>query len=376
MGMRRLLLGVTSVFVVAGFAAASATAAPPPALPPLFATHGLALPGYAAPGLTTAAPSTTAPQASLFLQTDPVQFKVNGVSYVMSLSAYKAIGHPATVDVFLSRAGGSASGQDYNYTLKPGVGFTANLTTLRAGHLASGASVAPSTIHLSYSATPGSAYPSRCTLANGTKKSFVGFSMGKVSVSSLGIATGSSFFGDVKARPLTASMGYDPGCRSGGGHVQYLCLGPATLQTSSSAPANAWWAIDLHGTSRAIEEAFSTGTTSTGLSVIQDAGAVSHIDNTLPPPTFTETGAKAVFKTTGDPFMRGIATFTSTQPPAISKPHTCTDFKDFSQHTYVLHVYRGILSPGKTSPLRAMFDTGAIPLIAQPAQLDKVVYTN
>ncbi len=46
--------------------------------------------------------------------------------------------------------------------------------------------------------------------------------------------------------------------------------------------------------------------------------------------------------------MRGIATFTATGPPAVSKPHTCTDWRTFAQRTYVNHVYRGILSPGKS----------------------------
>lgn len=379
MGMRRLLLGVTTGAVVFGFAAASAAASPVmpqpfhgPHMfggPQMFGNRGIALPGFA--------PATPTSQASLVLQTDPVNFKVRGVTYVMLLTAYKTIGQPAMVDVELSRIGTREAGQDYDYSLKPGgVGFTANLTTLKTAHLASGSGVAPSTLHLTYTGQPGSSFPAECTLRDGEKTRYVPYSSGTISVSAMGLATGTSFFGNMTARPLTGNVFYDPGCRqSGNDGTSYICLGPTVLRTVLPT-GDSWNLFGLHGTSKGLEEELNTSTVSSALTVTQDTGAVGRISDMLPRPSFSATGARALFKTTGDPFMRGIAIFTSTGAPAVSKPHTCTDFRTFAERTFVNHVYRGTLTPGKVSPLRAMFDTGAIPLIAQPAQLIRVVYTN
>jgi len=312
-------------------------------------------------------------RAQLILVTDPVNFKVGGHTYTMGLTAYKVIGRAAVVEMDVERESGYAQ-QFYAYTFRQGgVGFTANLANLKAAHLASGGSVSPSTVHLAYAASLGTVVEGRCTLTNGTRTSYPAQSMGKITVSSMSIATGSSFFGNLKIKPLTASVGYDPGCRGGSGQATRICT--RSTITAGAPTGTEWEAFGLHGMAKAVEGTISTAGVSNGLTVTQEVAMFDSTPNIMPDPTFSKTGATAELKTTNDPFMHGSATFTSTQPPVVSKPHTCTDFKTFADRTYVVHVCRGMLVPDSGSPLTALFDAGAIPLIAQPAQLDKVIYT-
>lgn len=363
LGMRRAPFVAASALIVFGFAAAAATAAP--LTPKLLQSRGLTLPQSGAP----------VSQPQLYVESNPVVLKVGGFSYRMSLTAFKVIGKPATIDLTLGREAGRSE-QLYDYQFTPGgIGFTADLANGTTAHLTSGAGVAPSTLNLTYTATPGSAIPSHCTLSDGRKTSYIAHTSGTISVSSLSVATKSSLFGNVTTRPKTATLDYDPGCTHGDSQVvRFVCEGPAILK-AASPDGSAWWVADLHGSAQAIQLAGAMPAVSSALTLRQQVDTTGRIADLLPGPSFTTTGATATFQTTSDPFMSGEARFTSTSPPVVSKSHSCTDLETFAKRTYVLDVYRGTLAPSHSSPLTALFDTGSLIFGSEPAQLQKVVYT-
>jgi hypothetical protein len=95
---------------------------------------------------------------------------------------------------------------------------------------------------------------------------------------------------------------------------------------------------------------------------------------TLRVPTASATGATAEVRTTGDPFMTGSATFTSTRAPGEGRG-TCLD-QQGTRHAFTYRSYDGVLRPVNGDGLVADFDTGALALAPAKGVMILRAYTS
>jgi hypothetical protein len=376
---RRWLAAAGAFLVVFGFAAASATAdssSDPYPLVTRLAGLGVKLPA-GMPGAPPVNGQINFTTASLVV--DPELIKINGVQYVLNMSITRQGGPgspPPFIDVNLNRlTNAQIDNQDHDYFLTPssGVSFTFDQPTMASAKIKT-TGIAPSVIDLAYTATQKQT-KMPCTLASGGK-SFEQISSGKLTFSSFKFVSGTApFFGTITQRPLTATLYYDPGCRVslvGGSRQLPPCQGTETVVATNSDGSTQWVAQNDYDDGFGFQAALAAGATpdreTTHVILSTTPGTI------LSPPKTSPTGATAVVHTTGDAFMAGSATFTSTHAPTVKTGFRCVDL--FGQHhAFKRKVYHGLLSPS-SDPMRAKFDTGAVPLTRSRAKMIFLVYTS
>jgi hypothetical protein len=375
---RRWLAAAGAMLVVSGFAAASATAASPDPYPLVSRLTAL---GIHVPAGMPGAPQPNGQinftNASLVV--DPILIRIKGVQYVLNMSVQREGGPgspPPFIDVNLNRlTNAQLDGQDHDYLLTPssGVSFTFDQPTMATARIKT-TGIAPSVIDLTYAASAKQTkYP--CTLASGAK-SFEQISSGKLSFSSFKFVSGTDpFFGTITKRPLTATLYYDPGCRTSivaGSNRLPGCSGTETLIAASPTGATQWVAQNDYGDGFAFQAALAAASTPDRETTHIVQSVIPGTD--MPPPEALPTGASATVRTTGNQFMRGTATFTSTHAPRVTTGLRCVD--PFGQrHAYSREVYRGQLTPD-SNPFAAAFDTGKVPLTPSRAKMVLLVYTS
>ncbi len=161
-----------------------------------------------------------------------------GTSYVMGLVGYKAIGQPATVDIELSRIGTRDAGQDYEYFLKPGgVGFTANLTTLKTAIWSPAGRSRPAR----------STSPTRRSRAHRSRRSARCVTAPDLTTSPTRAVRSRSRRLALRPAPFLRQRDGEaddcqhrlrPGMQArGDGGVSYICLGPTVLRTVATTGA-------------------------------------------------------------------------------------------------------------------------------------------
>jgi hypothetical protein len=324
---------------------------------------------------------------NLELFTDPVNVTVNGVTYRMTMSAESppvAFDQPPQLNVELDRTtaeDGLINGEQehlYGYAPLQGMRFTVNAGLSRAT-VNTGTSIEPSAVDVHFHAS-GPIEQQPCTLVGGGQGVFQ-VASGTLSATTFKIATATfPFFGTITTVPQNATVIHDPGCATfiGSGsaarakaataepvfHEQ--CTGNVIEQSSLTS----FWLSQLGIGGRRLEQHGITETNPFGPDGISHAVAGLGSGSDMPRPVKTAAGIRATVRTTGVPFMGGAAVFTSAVKPHVSPGHSCV----WERH---LHHFTTTRYPGKltstASPLEMMFDTGATPVPAAPAEL--FIYT-
>jgi hypothetical protein len=324
--------------------------------------------------------ASTVSLENLELFTDPVNVTENGITYRMTMSAANppvAFDQPPQLDVELDRtttADGLINGEQqhlYGYAPLSGMNFTANAGLTRAT-INTGSSINPSAVDVHFHSS-GPIEQQPCTLVGGGHGVFQ-VASGTLSATTFKVATATfPFFGDITTAPQTATVVHDPGCATfiGSGAAakaaaEPLFREPCTGNVIEQSTLTSFWLSQLGFGGNRLEQLGITESNPFGPDGVSHAAAGLGSGADMPRPVKTAGGIRATVLTTGVPFMGGRAVFTSAVKPRISPGHTCI----WERH---IHHYTTIRYPGKltstASPLEMMFDTGATPVPATPADL-------
>jgi hypothetical protein len=316
--------------------------------------------------------------AAAILTAGPREVLISGVRYEMGVLAFEFLGGSPvvpSVTVDLERPGPPGFGQsalqfhDYNYNPQSGATFTFDKKTLATADLDLGSTIAPSALTTTFTASgPASAKP--CRLVTGGH-GFARRATGTMAYSAFGIDTPTSpFFGTLTTGPVQANLDFDPGCS---GVVTFAAVAnpganacPGRESLNAQTQTQEWDFGKVYGQRAAAQSVF-TGTNPNSTPVTsEDHGFFASTSSfTLPRPAHSSHGATAKVFASGDPFMTGSATFTSTHAPAVAR-HTCIA-KGRIRH-FTTRRYAGQLAPN-ASPLTAQFDTAPLALTPLPATL-------
>jgi hypothetical protein len=321
--------------------------------------------------------------AAVALSAGPREVLISGVRYEMDLLAFEFLGSSPvvpSVTVDLERPGppgfGSSALQFHDYSFNPqsGATFTFVKKTLATADLDMGTSIVPSTLTGTFTASgPASSKP--CRLVTGGH-GFVRSATGTMAYPAFGIDTSTSpFFGTLSTGPVQASVGFDPGCSgvvsfaSAANPEANACPGREGVVAQTQTQQ---WAFEKIYAHRAVAQSVFTGTNPNSTSVTSDDHGIFATTSiyTLPRPVHSSHGATAKVFASGDPFMTGSATFTSTRAPAVAR-HTCIA-KGITRH-FTTERYGGQLAP-TASPMTAEFDTAPVALTPLPATLTIRLY--
>ena len=347
--VRKCAVVMALAVAVSGFAMASASAAPP--IPQV--------PASAHPWLQTPSPADR-PEPFVELRTDPIDVTAGPVTYSMQFRYYQQPSVPGGGREIAVRFTRSAPGKpnvqwhEYEYAPGSALTFTYNHQTLSRAALATGDSVAPSTFAMTYTAVH--QHSSSCTLTNGQPGTLVRTN-GRLAVSGFKLVSGTKpVFGTVTTRPTYASLVFDPGCDQYFG-PRRRCVGTEEVEAGS---AYKFWDFSAdYGGSVAYQELFQLSRHPLAGAEFSRLMSSEVASATLPSPSASATGATAEVRTTGDPFMTGGATFTSTRAPGTGRGG-CLDDQG-RRHAFTYRMYEGVLTPGPTALVGA-FDTGSIVL--------------
>ncbi len=373
------LVATSLIAITAVTAGVSTAAAGPRAMPRAVLARAAAVIPHsnlrAMPGLSRLLGNESSNQSFVSMVGAPVPVTVNGVTYTMYFEAdAAAFGFPADASTDLERtvrSGGQVTGvQDHLYLFAPQSGLTFNYdaAALSSAHVNSGASLDPTKLGLTYTADA-PVIKTGCQIFTGGR-GVLETSTGKITAKHFKLATGTSpFFGNLTSAPQTATLISDPGCVDssiGGAFSRYQpCVGSESIDTNGTATQ--LWASDLgYRGKQAVQVMLDTppGTTA-AFSEHITAGQVSGAD--MPPAVHGPHAAYARLLTEGNPFFGGSALFVSHTGPKVTGGHVCSYERE--THRFVVTRYTGVLQPTGASPLTALFDTGAVPLTAQPATL-------
>ncbi len=314
--------------------------------------------------------------AAVTLVAGPREVLISGVRYEMRLLAFAFPGipqFPPSVVVDLARSappGGSPiafQSHDYVFDPQSGATFTIARRTLATATLDMAASIAPSMLTTTFTAS-GRQTTTACSLSNGGHGNRRHVS-GTLAYAAFSIATPTSpFFGTLTGGPVRARLIYDPGCKGSAAPPPSAenrgCPGRESLEAGSQTQS---WSFEKIRGRRAVSESVFTGTNPASPSVASEAHSMAAITavSTLPRPAHSTRGATAEVFAAGNPFMTGSATFASTRAPAITH-HSCIDQGRTLRFT--TRVYTGLITPN-TTPLTAGFDTGPLALTQRRATL-------
>ncbi len=309
---------------------------------------------------------------SATLQTDPIWITVGDVRYRMTVFAFRALAPgfgPPVVEVILVRpAGGAAPADDvqqheYVYSAR-GMVFNLDTAGLRTAKVDL-RKLFPTRISTLFTATSPVA-SSPCRLAGGGTGRYA-WASGTLASRSFAVHTGSSpFFGTITLPPLTATVSFDPGCRQ-----QLIRAGdcPGRIGLFGFSANGYWFAGNAYGDARIEQRVYhQTG---------GEASVRGHLVDAFTPASdlavaATPDGATAEWRSAGNPYTIGSATFRS---------HAAGRFAgrcrgdDGAVHRFAGTEYDGQLTPN-AKPLIALLDTGLMGLTARRATLDLVHYTS
>ena len=321
--------------------------------------------------------------SAVALSAGPSEVLISGVRYEMSVLMFEFLGSSPvvpSVTVDLERPGPPGSARsalqfhDYSFNPQSGATFTFPKKTLATADLDMGSSIAPSTLTGTFTASgPATAKP--CRLVTGGH-GFVRTATGTMAYPAFGIDTSTSpFFGTLSTGPVQAGLDFDPGCSgvvsfaSAANPEANACPGRESL--TAETETQEWGFGKVYGRRAAAQSVF-TGTNPNSTAVAsEDHGMFATTSiYTLPRAVHSSHGATAKVFASGDPFMTGSATFTSTRAPAVAR-HSCIA-KGRTRH-FTSEKYAGELAP-TGSPLTAEFDTAPVALTPLPATLTVRLY--
>jgi hypothetical protein len=318
-----------------------------------------------------------------FLDAGPREVLIAGTRYEMGVSAFDFLGSPPGTpftSVDLVRTVRSTPGRpalqahEYDFDPQSGATFTFNRKTLATAALDMGNSIAPSTLTANFTAS-GPARKRPCRLVTGGH-GFQRHATGTMAYPAFGVVTSTSpFFGTLTTGPVRAQVDFDPGCAGAitvlhasaraAGFPERPCPGRESLDAQTQTEA---WGFDKEYGARLSTQIVMTGTNPNSPSTNFDAHAILAETSifSLPRATHTLHGATAKVFASGNPFMTGSATFTSTSAPGITRRHSCTAGRR-TRH-FITYKYAGRLTPG-TAPMTANFDTAPLALTSRRATL-------
>lgn len=309
---------------------------------------------------------------SAALETDPIWITVGDVRYRMTVFAFRALAPgfgPPVVEVILVRPGtgraqaGDVQEHDYVYSA-PGIVFNLDTAGLRTSKVDLRKLFSTRISTLFTATSPVASSP--CRLSGGGAGRY-SWASGTLSSRTFAVHTGTSpFFGTITLPPLTATVSFDPGCRE---QVIRESDCPGRVGLFSFSANGYWFAGDTYGNARIEQRVYhQTG---------GETSARAHLVDAFTPAsdlavTATPGGATALWRSAGNPYTIGSATFRSHAAGRFSG--RCRG-DGGAVHRFSGTEYDGQLTPN-AKPLIALLDTGLMGLTARRATLDLVHYTS